>query len=446
MRPRSLHTPARACYHGPVTSRPPTVAIITFGCKVNQCDSEAMAAELARQGYLVTPRGAAADAHLVNTCAVTATAEAKARKLIRRLARDRPGAPVVVTGCWAQRDPETVAALPGVAAVLPNTGKRSVAGVVSQLVAPGPRPAQDPPRFRTRAFLKVQDGCDHRCAYCAVPSARGHPTSRPMAEVLAEVSSLAEWGVQEVVLCGIRLGAYGRDCAGPTLARLLRELRGARIPRLRLSSLEPMDVGDDLVTELADHPTLCHHLHLPLQSGDDTVLAAMGRGYGAPEFTALVGRLRQAWPDLALSVDVMVGFPGETEEQFGRTFDFVARLGCSRLHVFPYSPRPGTPAAARPGQVPPAVKRERCARLLALGERLASQAAASWVGRQVEVLFERLRSGGLLFGLTEHYFGLTSPGPEAWVGRIVPVVAEEARGPELVGAARREEARCPSTK
>ena len=254
------------------------VRLLTLGCKVNQCEAEEMARALVARGYEVVGH-AEAEVYIVNTCTVTATADAKARKLIRKLAREHPGAALIVTGCLAQRDAVAVAALPGVAAVLPNTRKGEIAAVVAQVPnlrspAGGGReeagvgtPAL---QARTRAFVKVQDGCDHRCAYCVVPDARGPMVSKPRAEVLRALARLAEAKAQEVVLCGIRLGAYDN------FAALLRELREVEIPRVRLSSLEPMDVDDALLAEISDHPRLCHHLHLPLQSGDDAILAAMG--------------------------------------------------------------------------------------------------------------------------------------------------------------------------
>ncbi|MDH4179700.1 MAG: radical SAM protein, partial [Armatimonadota bacterium] len=269
------------------------VRIFTFGCKVNQCDSEEIARSLAARGYAIGGRGDPADIYIVNTCTVTSTADSKARKLIRRLARSQPEATLIATGCLAETDPYSLLDLPGVAAVVPNSRKLSLAdflpGLQPPLLASSYIPA------RTRAFVKLQDGCDHGCAYCIVPSARGRRVSKPLAAVLAEIQCLVDAGAREAVLCGIRLGAYGSDRGDATLAALLRKLREIDIPRLRLSSIEPMDLTDDLLAEVAHHPTLCHHIHLPLQSGDDTVLAAMGRGYSAADFASLVGRIREVW-------------------------------------------------------------------------------------------------------------------------------------------------------
>ena len=413
------------------------IRIITFGCKVNQCDGDEMARALAAAGYEIIPRGEA-DAYIVNTCTVTATADAKARKLIRRLARDYPGAPVVVTGCWAQCDARA-AALPEAALVVPNTGKAEIVAAMARLLpsGAGTRPHTQPARTRTRAFLTIQDGCDHHCAYCAVPAARGLPESRPRADALGELRRIADDGIQEAVLCGIRLGAYGVDQGREfSLAGLLREMREIPIPRIRLSSIETMDITGELLEEMRDHPTLCHHLHLPLQAGDDAVLAAMGRGYTTEGFRSLVAQVREVWPDVGITTDVMVGFPGESDEHFAHTVQFVREIGFSRLHVFPYSPRPGTPAAERTDQVAASRKRDRSEQLIAVGAELAHQAALNWVGREVSVLFEE-EKGGRLTGLSEHYLRVWCEGPREWVGRTMTVTPSEASGGELVSVAER---------
>lgn len=407
----------------------PTVWVITLGCKVNQCDGEDMCRALAGRGWRIAARGEAAEAFVVNTCTVTAAADAKARKLVRRLARAHPGATIVVTGCLAQRDPEAVADLPKVAAVVPNARKGEIADLLHLSSDPAPAVAGRPAAARTRAFVKVQDGCDQGCAYCAVPEARGKPWSKPLGDALAEVRARVEAGAREVVLCGIRLGAYQTPEGG--LAALLLGLREVKA-RLRLSSLEPMDLGEGLLEEMAGHPRLCRHVHVPLQSGDDGVLAAMGRGYTAEEYRELVARLRAVWPEVAISTDVMAGFPGETPEQFARTARLLREVRFSRVHVFPYSARPGTPAARRRDQVAAAERRARAAQLLEVAEGLAREAAEAWVGREVEALVEE-RQGEMLSGLTEHYVRVRAPGPAAWVGRLVRLRAVAAQGSELRG-------------
>ncbi len=408
------------------------VRIFTLGCKVNQCDSDEIAQALAARGYEIGGRGNSADIYIINTCTVTAVADAKARKLVRRIARGHPDATLIVTGCTAERDPYSLLDLPGVTAVVPNTRKAQLPDFLPNLLAP-----LFPTEYlssRTRSFLKIQDGCDHHCTYCAVPDARGRPVSKPLREVLAQIERLAEMGVQELVLCGIRLGAYGAERADESLSALLHELRTVRIPRIRLSSIEPMDLGADLLSEIADHPTLCHHLHLPLQAGDDEVLSAMGRGYTAADFAALIRLVRSVWPDAAITTDIMVGFPGETDEQFERGLGFVREMAFSRLHVFPYSCRPGTSAADRTDQVAAPVKRKRADRMLALAAELAQAAAAAWVGRLVLVLWEERGIDGLLSGHTSHYVRVRAPGPPKWIGRITGVKPVRANGGELHAA------------
>jgi len=395
------------------------VRIFTFGCKVNQCDSEEIARSLARRGYHIGAPGDPADTYIINTCTVTATADAKARKLIRRLGREHPESTIIATGCLAETNPYALLNLPGVAAVIPNSRKLSLPDFLPELHSPLLPTSHVP--SRTRAFVKVQDGCDHGCAYCIVPAARGKPVSKPLAALVAEIHTLVDEGAREAVLCGIRLGAYGRDRGDTTLAAVLRQLRDIAIPRLRLSSIEPMDLGSDLLREIADHPVLCHHLHLPLQSGDDTLLAAMGRGYTAADFAGLAASVRAAWPDAALTTDIMVGFPGETEEQFDHTCSFVRELGFTRLHVFPYSPRPGAAAVGLPDQVPANVKRRRTQAALALAEDLAAASAQQWIGREVDVLFEQRGRAGLLTGLTPHYHRIHARGPDDWIRRIIHV-------------------------
>ncbi|HUU55593.1 MAG TPA: tRNA (N(6)-L-threonylcarbamoyladenosine(37)-C(2))-methylthiotransferase MtaB [Armatimonadota bacterium] len=405
------------------------VRVFTFGCKVNQCDSEEIARSLADRGYAIGGRGDPADIYIVNTCTVTATADAKARKLIRRLARGHPEATIIATGCLAETDPYALLDLPGVAAVVPNSRKLALADFLPGLQAPLGATSYLP--SRTRSFVKLQDGCDRRCAYCVVPSARGKPVSKPGAAILSQAQCLADAGSREVVLCGVRLGAYGADRGDATLAALLRKLREIDIPRLRLSSIEPMDLTDDLLAEMADHPTLCHHLHLPLQSGDDDVLAAMGRGYTAADFASLVGRVREVWSDAAITTDIMVGFPGETDGQFEHSLTFVRETAFTRLHVFPYSSRPDTAAAERADQVPPKTKRARTDVMLALADDLARATALAWIGRTVSVLIEEREKGDLLAGHTPHYLKVHTPGPDDWIGRIIDLTPTREEHGEL---------------
>lgn len=432
--------------------------LATLGCKVNQADSDELARELIRRGYRIAAPGEAPAACVINTCTVTHVADAKARKLIRRLARDHPGAAVIVTGCGAK----AAADIPGVSRVVANSAKHGLPEVVSDLlsakerlslrrsyateespiggalqvgdssltlgmtVATAPRPSRP---GSMRAFVKAQDGCDHRCSYCIVPDARGAMRSRPVDEVLTEMRALAAAGAREVVICGIRLGAYGEEPAGRALAQLLRAAREVPLARLRLSSVEPWDVGAGLIEELADHPTLCPHLHLPLQSGDDDLLRAMGRPYVFADYRSLVERLRGLMPDIAVSTDLMVGFPGESEAAFDHTCRAVADIGFARAHVFRYSRRPGTRAAAMSAQVAAPVKAARAARLAQVAGEAARRYAQRFVGRPVPVLFEEC-AGGLCSGLSDTYLPVRAPGETSLVGAVagVAVLRVESNG------------------
>lgn len=384
------------------------VAFVTLGCKVNQTESEAIA-EALRSADDLTP--ADADVVVVNTCTVTGEADHKARKAIRH-ALALPQAPVVVvTGCLASLDAEGLRALGD--RVVVEADKDLVASRVAEVlgglsssgpaVNPGTPAAVRP--GRTRAQLKVEDGCDAFCTYCIVPYARGIPRPVPVSRVIAEAERLVASGTSEIVLTGINIGRYDDD--GARLPDLLTRVAATGVPRIRLSSIEPRDVGDHLLQVAASTPAFCAHLHIPLQSGSDSVLRRMGRPYDTEAFAAIVARARHALPGIAITSDVIVGFPGESAEEFAETVGFAEELGFSRLHVFRYSARAGTPAALMPDQVAPAVKAERSAGLRALGERLAVSYATSHVGTTVDLLVERtaLGPGGVTVaeGLTREY-------------------------------------------
>jgi threonylcarbamoyladenosine tRNA methylthiotransferase MtaB len=424
----------------------PKVQLFTFGCKVNQCDSEAIAHTLAERGYEIilgpldtSPASPLPLNHfyIINTCSVTSTAEAKARKLIRKLAKNQPAA-IIVTGCYAERAEELLSQFAGVVAVVPNAGKGEIAARLEALTpthGASPLPSPAPHTDRTRAFVKVQDGCDQACAYCVVHTLRGAMVSKPLAQVIAETALLNEQGFKEIVLCGIRLGAYGEDLEQPiNLARLLRELRAVPLPRLRLSSIEPLDITDEFIGEIADHPSLCHHLHLPLQSGDDGILTAMGRSYNLEEFRCLVTRLREVWPDLSLTTDIIVGFPGEDDLAFQNTLTALGEFNFSKVHVFRFSPRPGTPAARSKAQVTEIVKRERSEAVQQLAGKLFQQHAAEHLGRWEAVLFEQINSAtGRWEGLTPHYLRVETSAQEVLAGEIRQVKITDFAEDYLIG-------------
>jgi threonylcarbamoyladenosine tRNA methylthiotransferase MtaB len=424
------------------------VAITTLGCKTNQFESAAMTEALGRAGYELVPFNDVADVYIVNSCTVTARTDAESRKLIRRAVRRNGAARVVVTGCYAQVAPTELSGLPGVNLVMGNTEKRGIVALLQEL--------GDEPRVQvadimaetaatplalesfaehTRAFLQVQNGCDAFCSYCIVPYARGKSRSVPLADVLAGVNGFVAQGFQEVVLTGIHLGGYGRDLVpAVALHDLLRAIGGERqVTRLRLGSVEPNEVTDELVAFLADSPIACQHLHLPLQSGSDSVLERMNRHYTAGFCRDLVSSLVNRIPDLAIGLDLIAGFPGESEAEFAAGYELVASLPVAFLHVFPYSRRPGTPAAAMAGQLPPAVISGRAALLRELGETKKRAFGARFLGRTMPVLVQQADGNGLLTGLSRNYLSVSFPGPAELVNRELPVRLIGVGGATLQG-------------
>jgi threonylcarbamoyladenosine tRNA methylthiotransferase MtaB len=479
----------------------PSFRLITFGCKVNQCDTAGMDRELTGLGWSAAAPGAGPDLVIVNTCTVTARADQQARQAIRRLAREHPETPIWVTGCYGQRAPAEVAALPGVQAVFGNQEKAALGRLLSechrqqaldaahgilaspgladslspldlpdsppplmgegwgggetqplQLRAPGePGPglwvgdfaaAPDfqpwevhPTPGHTRAWLKIQEGCDHHCRYCIVPRVRGPRRSLEPEAVLAALHQLARLGYREVVLTGVDLGQYGLDHQPPSsLAALVRQLTKKPF-RVRLSSLEPMMVTPELLDALAAWPDFCPHFHLPLQSGAAPVLAAMGRPYGPEEFRDLVREISRRFPGAGLGLDVLVGFPGETAADFEATRSLVEGLPVTYLHVFPYSPRPGTPAADLP-PLPGNVVQGRARIMRELGQAKKTEFLETQLGQVREVLVEGPAAPeGWLQGLSDHYLRVIFPGPLTLRNRRVVVRFTQRRGEVLLGEA-----------
>lgn len=401
------------------------VAFRTLGCKVNRVESDTIAAELLGRGVRLVEEDAAA-VIIVNTCTVTGEADAKARKAVRQ-ALKAAGAPVVVvTGCLAAIDPDALRALGE--RVVVEADKEAVAARVADALRLAPvqageprvtsAPARSGDGFRTRVPVKIQDGCDNHCSYCIVPHARGVLRSRPAADVIAEVESLVAAGTREVVLTGINLGRYADGVI--RLPELLRAIAETGIARVRMSSIEPPDVTDALVRAIAANPAVCEHLHVPLQSGSDAVLRAMGRKYSTADFAERLRHAREALPGLAVTTDVICGFPGETDEDHATTIAFCERMGFSKMHVFRYSVRAGTPAAEMPNQLAAEVKAQRAAELRRLDAGLQQRFAESRVGQQVAVLVERV-DGAKAEGTTREYLHVRMPAGEASVGELVEV-------------------------
>jgi len=385
------------------------VAFRTLGCKVNRVESESIAAELLGRGVTVTEESDA-DVVVINTCTVTGEADAKARKAVRHALR-LPHLPlVVVTGCLAAIDARALRALGS--RVLVESDKARVAARIAEHFELGHVPLATVRAgsavFRTRVSIKIEDGCDNFCTYCIVPHARGVPRAEPLDTVLAEASGLVAAGVTEIVLTGINLGRYRDPASGADLADLVRAVASTGVTRLRLSSIEPPDLTGRLTAALAETPSACHHLHVPLQSGSDAVLSAMGRAYTTAEFRESVRAARDTLEGLTLTTDVIAGFPTETAHHHAETLAFVEEIGFSKLHVFRYSVRPGTPAAALP-QIDPTVRAARAAELRDLGARQRSAFLDAHVGTRTEVLVETVESDAAT-GTTRDYVRVSIAG------------------------------------
>lgn len=422
----------------------PTVAFATLGCRVNQVDSQELQAALEARGFRAVPCDEPADVVVINTCTVTARADVSDRQAIHRAVRRHPGTRVVVTGCWAQTAPDAVARVTGVDLVVGNADKPRLADLLERLLADDGRGAGRrrqvsdvsavrtlPPAplaraaGRSRAFVKVQDGCQHRCAFCIVPVARGPSRSRERQVVLDQVRALIEMGHREVTLTGVDLGHWGHDLVPrTTLAALLREM--IAIPGLRwvrLSSLLPPYFTPALIEVVAGSPQIAPHFHVPLQSGSDAVLRRMRRPYTAAMYRRLVARLAALVPGLGLGTDVIVGFPGESDADFAATRALLEDLPFSYLHVFPYSDRTGTEAARLPGHLDPPVVTARSRQLRALGEgkRRAFRRGLLGTRQEVVVLGTRDPRRGDLVGLTGNYVEVVFAGPDALMRQLVTV-------------------------
>jgi threonylcarbamoyladenosine tRNA methylthiotransferase MtaB len=399
------------------------VSLDSLGCKLNQAETELLARKLARNGCELTSSGTEADIYILNTCTVTHIADRKSRHLLRQAHRRNPKALVVATGCYAERAPEELKRIRGVSLVLGNGDKPRLAQL---LVAAGltgepvigrvELPGRDG-NFRTRALVKVQDGCNLACAYCIVPLVRGRELSLAAEEVTSEVGERVALGYREVVLTGVSIGAYGDN--GTDLKGLLeRILKETGVARLRLSSLQPQEISAEFLGLFRDE-RLCPHFHLCLQSGSGSVLRRMKRGYSVSDYEEEVSLIRAKVPDVAITTDVMVGFPGETEAEFEESLDFCRRMDFARLHVFAYSRRSETPAARLPDQVSDRVKRGRSQRMLRLAEESAHKFRQRFLGSTRPVLFEQ-RSNGLWSGLTANYIRVYTRSAEDLANKLLP--------------------------
>ncbi len=387
-----------------------------FGCRATQADGAAIERQLREQGCLAAAEAASADFVVLNTCTVTAAADAQARDAIRKIHAANPSTRIIVTGCYAQRSPEELAVLPGVTHVVGNSHKPQIPGLLRTIAAVAKIPEREDPVLyhsapilsgdistvsdvlvapvlggegnHTRPTLKIQDGCNSRCSFCVIPFVRGRSRSLPAATVLGEIQRLADSGFREIVLSGINLGTYGRDLSPRVeFLELLRRILGeTSVERLRISSIEPLDVNQDVIDLFASTDRIAAHFHMPLQSANNRILAAMHRWYRAEHYARRVELIREQLPHAAIGADVITGFPGETEEEHATTMRFIEGRPLTYLHVFSYSSRPGTQAALLPNQVPGAVIKRRARELRALGESKSAEFRNSQIGRFLRVL------------------------------------------------------------
>jgi threonylcarbamoyladenosine tRNA methylthiotransferase MtaB len=426
---------------------------VTLGCKLNQFDGAAIEGELARRGFRAVDDPAAAGIVVVNTCTVTHRADADARKIIRSMRRASPDCTLLVTGCYAERDGETLAAMGEVTRVFGNGDKARLGRILDEMgldLRTGPAPidrgcdnASALPRAlhfgeRSRAFLKIQEGCRLACSYCIIPDVRGPSRSVPPEQIERGLQELIDAGYREVVLTGVNTGDYGRDLALKIdLAGLLRRLFAVCGPtRLRLNSLEPRTVTDDIVELLANEPRLATHLQVPLQSGSPEILRAMRRNYGVETYRSILQRLRREVPDIGLGADVIVGFPGETDRCFEDTYAFIADSPLNYLHVFSWSPRPGTPAATYPRRVPGGVTRDRSEHLRMLGSDLSLSFRRGFEGRRLDAVALTQRTGApVQRALTGNFIEVDLPAGSAIPGQPLTVRVGESRGERTAAVA-----------
>jgi len=415
----------------------PRFKTVTLGCKVNQSESDSISSRLRSAGWRQAGEHESADLCILNTCAVTGRASQQSRQAVRHAIRSNPTAQIIVTGCYAQVEPEKLSQIQGVHKVVGHDEKLNIPDKILSDPDAGTDPAlstdnafvgfdQNFSSDRTRPFLKIQDGCDAYCTYCIVPYARGHSRSMPMGDVLENLRLLKAAGYREVVFTGIHLGCYGLDFKPQKkhLVDLLTLVENSDIiDRVRLSSIEPLELVEPIIRLAANSKCICPHFHIPLQSGDDEILKRMHRPYTAEQFRVRVLKIHQMMPDAAIGVDALIGFPGESETAFENTYRLIETLPISYLHVFPFSPRKGTPASRYPDPVPVAVIKERCRRVRRLGAEKKAAFYRSFLGKRVTVLIEGMRdpATGYLKGMTSNYVAVTAEGPESLKNTFVNI-------------------------
>ena len=430
------------------------IAFHTLGCKVNQVETEQMIEEFMGRGYQIVDFGDPADVYIVNTCTVTHISDRKSRAMLRRAVRANPDALVVAIGCVAQVDAEQLSQIEGIGLVIGNQNKDHIVDIVNDAmtekeiikkvwVEPICQTSIRPfmyshPHLRTRAFVKIQDGCQSFCSYCIVPLARGPVRSKAPADVMTEIGQLLHLGYLEIVLTGIHTGLYGIDIPGWNIARLLENILAGNSGdfRIRLSSIEPLELNEDLLTLMAGDLHICRHFHIPLQSGSDRILASMRRRYNREYYRDLVLRTAALIPGAAFTADVMVGYPTETAHDFRDTYDLIDDLPIYDLHVFKYSPRAGTSAAALTPQVEAAVKQQRSEILLELGRNKKEHFVHGFLGQELTLLVERHLSADTYSGLSDNYIEVRFNARQNMVGEFATVILTEAVEEWAVGVIR----------
>ena len=429
-----------------------TVATYTIGCKVNQYETEAILEMFLKKGYEVVPFGEKADVYIINTCSVTQMSDSKNRQVIRKCHRLNPDAVVAVMGCYSQVAPEEVAQIEGVDIILGTQNRANLLDMAEKLLEQ--RGIKDEPTVNvkatdfkeelpyeelsiskfeghTRAFVKIQDGCSQFCTYCIIPYARGPIRSRTLESISSEIEQIANRGFLEAVLVGIHLASFGKDLDSDAIT--LKDAVSVassveKIKRVRLGSLDPMYLSEDIIKALSENEKFCRHFHLSLQSGCDSVLKRMNRKYTTDEYMDIVNLIRKYMPDCAITTDIMVGFPGETEEEFLESLEFVRKVGFARIHVFPFSPRKGTVAYKMKDQVLNSVKKERVDRMIALGQELEQSFLNQMVGKVTDVLCEKD-----LAGYTGNYVKVVVNEGDFKEGEIIPVMITGVNGNECIG-------------
>ena len=423
------------------------IAFITLGCKVNLYDTEAMAELFTEKGYEVVDFEEYADVYLINTCTVTNLGDKKSRQMIRRAKRINPNSVVVATGCYAQVASEEVAKIEGINIVIGTKNRSEIVETVENYVAENGvvnnvsdimgEKEFEPLQIsrltnRTRAYIKIQEGCNRYCTYCIIPYARGPIRSRKPEEVIEEVKKLAENGFKEVVLTGIHVASYGLDLGNITLADIIEKVHSVDgIERIRFSSMEPLAIDNEFVARMSKLPKVCDHYHLSLQSGCNRTLKRMNRKYNAEQYAEACERLRNAFPNVAITTDIIVGFPDETEEDFKESLAFAERMKLDKIHTFPYSPKKGTPAAKMKNQISGDVKSQRSKEMIALSDKMNIDFLNNNIGKTVPVLFEDMENG-FWQGHTTNYIKVLAKSDENLNNKIVDVKLDKIHGVEIV--------------